>query len=219
VRDVLAGADVVLHTTLAGAKSSPGVRANGTPFIPQVPWGASGFTVVVRSALPARAVAAMVQRAVRELDPMLPVYDVMPMAERVERSLGSRRLAMTVLTGFAALALLLAVLGIYGVISYTMSQRTHKIGVRMALGARPRDITGMVVRSGLALVGLGLVAGTVVYLAVGRVLSALLYGVGTRDPATLALCTALLTAVALLASYLPARRASQVDPIRVVRGE
>ncbi len=126
---------------------------------------------------------------------------------------------MTVLTGFAALALLLAVLGIYGVISYTMSQRTHEIGIRVALGANPRTIAGMVVRGGLALAALGLAAGTLVYLSVGRVLSALVYGVGTRDPATLALCVALLVAVALLASYLPARRAARVDPIRVVRGE
>jgi putative ABC transport system permease protein len=194
-------------------------KATAYYFIPQLPWGAAGFTVVVRSALPGRPVAAMVQNAVKELDPMLPVYDVLPMAERVERSLGSRRLAMTVLTGFAALALLLAVLGIYGVISYTMSQRTHEIGIRVALGARPRDVTGMVVRSGLGLAALGLVAGTLVFLSVGRVLSALLYGVGTRDPVTLALCIALLTTVALCASYLPARRASRVDPIRVVRGE
>ena len=177
------------------------------------------MSVAVRGGLPAGAVAKLARSAVAALDPQVPLYDVQPLEERVSRSLATRRLAMAVLAGFAALSLLLAVLGVYGVISYGVGQRTREIGIRMALGARPGDVERMVLANGLLLSAVGAVAGTLVFLGLGRVLEALLYGVGPRDPAVLAGGVALLGAVAALASYGPALRASRVLPVVALRGD
>jgi putative ABC transport system permease protein len=175
------------------------------------------FSVALRSTLPPASLAGAVRAAVAEQDRQVPVYDVRPMAERVDESLGARRLAVWVLGAFAALALALAVLGISGVLSYTVSQRAHELGIRAALGARTADIERMVVRQGAALTLAGLALGTLLFLAAGRLLGAALYGVGPRDPVTLAAAALLLGSVALLASWLPARRASRADPTRVLR--
>ena len=184
----------------------------------QEPW--LGFTTaVVRSSLPDEEVAALARNAVRELDPQLPVFDVKTMSERVSASLTPRRLAMYVLVGFAALSLALSVLGIYGVISYSTAQRTQEIGIRMALGANPSDVTRMVLRDAMVLAVSGVVAGAVFFLAVGRVLASVLYGIGPRDPLTIALGIVVLAGVALVASYVPARRAARVDPLVALRGE
>ena len=177
------------------------------------------MSIAVRSGLPAGAVAKLARSAVAALDPQVPLYDVQPLEERMSRSLATRRLAMAVLAGFAALSLLLAVLGVYGVIGYGVSQRTREIGIRMALGARPGDVERMVLADGLLLSGLGAAAGTLVFLGLGRVLEALLYGVGPRNPAVLAGGVALLGAVAALASYGPAQRAARVEPVVVLRGD
>ena len=150
----------------------------------QLAFGTAG--IVVRSALSLDVIGTAVRGAVRAVDPLLPVYDVQAMPARLERSLGARRLAVTVLGGFAGLALLLAMLGTYGVLSYSTSQRTRELGIRMALGAQPGDVVTMVLRNGLVLAAIGLVVGVVVYVGIGgRVLNALLYGVGARDPMTL----------------------------------
>ena len=141
------------------------------------------------------------------------------MRERVVESLGARRLAVAVLAGFAGIALALAVLGIYGVLSYGVTQRVRELGIRAALGAQSRDVVGLVLGRGLRLTLAGLVAGTLLFLGLGRGLSALLYGVGPRDPLTIAAGVALLGTVALVASWLPARRAARVEPIQVLRGE
>jgi putative ABC transport system permease protein len=185
----------------------------------QTPWAIGTMTVVVRTSLPMSAAAGVLRSAVRELDPNLPMFDIVPMRERIDRSLGTRRLAMRVLTGFAALSLVLAVLGIYGVLSYGVAQRTQELGIRMALGAQPGDVIRLVVRNGLALVGIGLALGTAAFVGLGRVLAALLYGVGPRDPLTLLGGIALLMLAALLACWLPARRATRVDPVRALRAE
>ncbi|HYO12961.1 MAG TPA: ABC transporter permease [Thermoanaerobaculia bacterium] len=177
------------------------------------------LSVAVRSTLEPETAVRLVRDAVRELDRGVPVFDVAPMRERVESSLGSRRLAMAVLTGFAALSLLLAVLGVYGVISYSVSQRTHEIGIRMALGARPADVIRMVLQTGAVLAALGAVAGTLVFLGLGRVLESLVYGVGPRDPMILGAGIALLGGVALFACYGPAQRAASIDPVEALRGE
>jgi len=187
--------------------------------IAQAQWVAGNTAVVVRSALPAGATATALRAAVRELDGSIPVFEVMSMEERVERSLGTRRLAVGVLGGFAVLALLLAALGIYGVLSYGVSQRTRELGVRLALGARPREVVTMVLRGGLALTAVGLVAGALAFLALGGALDALLYGIGPRDPVTLATGAALLALVAAFGCYIPARRAARVDPITALRAE
>jgi predicted permease len=179
----------------------------------------SAMTVVVRTALPAPVVTSLVRNAVRELDPALPVYDVKPMTERVAASLAARRMAITVLAGFAGLSLLLAVLGIYGVMSYTTGQRTRELGIRVALGADPRAVTRMVLGGGLVLAGVGAAVGAAAFLGFGRVLRALLYGIAPTDPATLLLSVAALSVAASAACYLPARRASRVDPVTALRAD
>jgi predicted permease len=196
-----------------------GGEAHPTVYYPytQLPyaWGA----VVVRSTLPTGTVTTMVRQALREIDPELPVYDARPMTERVASSLGARRLAVGVLGGFAALALVLALLGTYGVLSYGTSQRTRELGIRLALGAQPGAVVGMVLRGGLLLAGVGLALGVVAYLGLGRLLQSVVYGVSPRDPVTLALGVAVLLGAALVACWIPARRAARVDAIVALRAE
>jgi putative ABC transport system permease protein len=185
---------------------------------PQNPW-LSGATAVMRSSLPNETIASLARSAVRELDPQLPVFDVKSMPERISASLMPRRLSMYVLMGFAALSLALAVLGIYGVISYSTSQRTQEIGIRMALGADPRDVTRMVLRGAMALTTAGVLVGAVLFLGASRVVASILYGIGPRDPLTIAGGVIVLAAVAFFASYIPARRAARVDPLVALRSQ
>jgi putative ABC transport system permease protein len=182
----------------------------------QGPWWSS-MMVAVRGTLDDGATMRLVRKAVAEIEPRAPIYDVMPMTARIDRSVGARRLAMTVLTGFAALSLLLAVLGIYGVLSYSTSQRTKEIGIRIALGAHPAEVARMVLWNGLALTAVGALAGAAVFLGIGRLLSTLLYGIGPRDPATIVGGLVVVSIVAAAASYFPARRAARVDPIAALR--
>jgi putative ABC transport system permease protein len=177
----------------------------------------SGYQVVIRTALPTDAVARLARGVLAELDPQLPLYDVRSMEQRVADSVGARRLAVNVLSAFAALSLVLALLGIYGVISYRTAQRTQEIGIRMALGARPAEVTAMVVRGGMTLAALGLAVGTVVYLGAGRLLQTLLYGISPHDPPSIVGCILVIAVVAFGASLIPARRAARVDPSRAMR--
>jgi putative ABC transport system permease protein len=185
---------------------------------PQTPWYSSA-TAVVRSTQPNETMALLARNAVRDIDPQLPVFDVKSMPERISASLTPRRLSMYVLLGFAALSLALSVLGIYGVISHSTAQRTQEIGIRMALGANPGDVTRMVLRGAMTLTAIGVVGGAVLFLGAGRVLASLLYGIGPRDPLTIAAGAILLAGVALIASYIPARRASRLDPLIALRNE
>jgi ABC-type antimicrobial peptide transport system permease subunit len=161
----------------------------------------------------------MVAEAIREVDPELPIYDPRTMQQRVARSLGDRSLAAAVLGGFAALALVLALLGTYGVLSYSTAQRTHELGIRIAVGARPDEVIGMVLRSGAVLAAAGLAIGVAVYLGLARVLDSMVYGIGPRDPVIVAGGLALLLGAALLASWLPARRAARLSPMVALRDE
>jgi putative ABC transport system permease protein len=177
------------------------------------------MTLVVRASGDPRALAGAVREQIRALDPSVPVYDVKTMQEIVYESLARERFIMLLMALFAALALALAAVGIYGVVSYATAQRTHEIGIRMALGAQARDVLKLMVRQGLSPVLAGVGLGLLAALALTRLMSSLLYGVSATDPLTFAAVALLLTAVSLLACYLPARRATRVDPLTALRYE
>lgn len=175
--------------------------------------------LVLRTAVPPGSVTEEVRAAVRRVDPALPLYEVLTMDEVISESLAGRRLNLWLLGLFAGMALVLAATGLYGVISYLVAQRTREIGVRMALGAQTWDVIGLVMRQAAGLTGTGIAVGLAGALAFTSLLESLLYGVSTRDPLTYAALAALLALVALLATWLPAWRASRVDPILAIRTE
>jgi putative ABC transport system permease protein len=156
---------------------------------------------------------------VSAIDPNEPINQVAPMDEHLSNSLALRRYLTLLLGVFAAVALVIAAVGIYGVTSYAVSQRTHEIGVRMALGARARDVLRMIIWRGMGLTLAGVALGLAAALALSRVMKNLLYEVSPTDPATFALITLLIVGVALIASYIPARRATKVDPLQALRQE
>jgi putative ABC transport system permease protein len=174
--------------------------------------------VVRTSAEPTNLIAA-VRAAIRAVDPNQPVSNVDTLAEVLGGEMKARRLGITLLTAFAALALLLAALGIYGVLSYFVAQHTREFGVRLALGAQPRDLLELVIGNSMKLTLTGVVLGVLGALALTRALHSLLFGVSAADPLTFALVALLLMFVALLACYIPARRATKVDPMMALRFE
>jgi predicted permease len=176
----------------------------------------SRFLVIKTKSNPTALVSA-VTREVRALDADLPVYDVATMEERLADSFARRRFSMFLLGVFAACASLLAAIGIYGVVSFWVTQRTREIGIRAALGARQSDILGLVIRQAVALVGIGIGVGLVAAFGLTRVMRSLLFGVSTTDAVTYGLLAVVLAAVALVASYIPARRAAGVPPIIALR--
>jgi putative ABC transport system permease protein len=182
----------------------------------QVP---DSFPVLVIRTIAARpdVLAGAIRQAIHDLDPGVPVYGVATMKNLVGRAEAQRRFAMRLLAGFAAVALLLASIGLYGVVSTTIAQRRKEIGIRVALGAAPADVLSLVLRSGASTVGAGLVLGLLCALALTRFLRSLLFEVSVVDPATLIAATATLTLVAFLTHWAPARRALRVDPIRALR--
>ncbi|HEY2294675.1 MAG TPA: ABC transporter permease [Thermoanaerobaculia bacterium] len=179
----------------------------------------SDMVLVVRAAGAPGPLAAAVRRAVRSVDPGLPLYRVRTMEQVISDSLALRRLNLWLLALFAGIALALSAAGLYGVISYLVAQRTREIGMRMALGAQARDVIALVMRQGSRLTAIGIVAGLLGALALTRWLESLLDGVSARDPFTFLGIAALLVAVALLASWLPARRAARVEPVIAIRSE
>ena len=176
-------------------------------------------SVIIRTTVDPDSLADLLRSAVASVDPDTPVSGIRSMNQLISSSLSQPRFAMALLVAFGGLALLLGVVGIYGVIAYTVSQRTHEIGVRMALGARPQDVLRIVIHHGMALTVLGIIAGIVASLALTRLLSNLLYGVGALDPLTFIAAPLILFGVALLASYIPAHRAARVDPVIALREE
>jgi len=177
------------------------------------------LSLALRSRVEPKALVAPARAAVRSLDPELPVFDVMTMDERVSRSLWARRATSWLIASFAAVALALAAAGLYGVVSYTVSQRTREIAVRVALGACPADVVRDVLSRGMALAGAGAVIGMLIALWAGQLLQSLLFGVSPRDPATAVGVLLLVTTTVLAAHLVPARRALGIDPSRVLRSE
>lgn len=175
--------------------------------------------VVLRSTNDAASVTGSVREAIDKLDPDLPMAKVTTLTNLVDNSLAQPRFSMLLLSAFGVIALLLACLGMYGVISYSVAQRTQEIGIRLAVGARPRQLLAMILGQGARLAGLGIAIGILAALAVTRIMSSFLYGVRASDPITFAGVTLLLIVVALLACYLPARRATRVDPLIAIRYE
>jgi len=180
---------------------------------------ARNMFLLVRTTSDPSAMAASITREIQSLDPDLPVFDVASMEQRLHDSLARRRFAMLLLTVFAALALILGAIGIYGVMACSVNQRTHEIGIRMALGAEPRNILKIVIRQAATLTLTGIAFGLGSAFALTRLLSSLLYGVGATDWVTFFLTPFLLGAVALFAAYVPARRAAKVDPMVALRNE
>jgi putative ABC transport system permease protein len=177
------------------------------------------MTLVVRTTGDPKAITPNVRDQIRALNPNLPIADVQTLREQVELTLLPSRIAAWTLGGFGALALLLAGIGIYGVVSYGAAQRTREIGVRMALGAKEKDVLGLVLWDGLIVIGAGLAIGLLLAAVATRVVAAFLYGVGATDPLTFVAVPLLLGIVALVASYVPARRAVKVDPLVALRYE
>jgi putative ABC transport system permease protein len=177
------------------------------------------MTVVVRTTGEPLTLVDDARAAIASVDPAQPLYDVKTMAQVLEEDLRPSILLIGIIGIFAAVALVLAALGIYGVVSHAVAQRTHEIGVRMALGAAVRDVVGLVARQGLTPVLIGLALGLGAGLGVSRLMTGILYGVTPTDPITYLSVVAILGGIALLACVAPARRAARIDPLLAIRAE
>jgi predicted permease len=186
-------------------------------YYPAMQQGPSSAQLVVRTSLPPATLAASVLHALRELNPKQPVAEFQPIRTIVDRAVSPRRFFMLLVAAFAGLGLLLAALGIYGVISYSVMQRTQEIGIRMALGATTGEVQLRVIGRTLRLTLIGIAAGSIASLVVARAIAALLFGTTSTDPVTFAVVILMLAVVALFAGYLPARRASHIDPMVALR--
>jgi putative ABC transport system permease protein len=188
-------------------------------YVPHAQWIDSYMTLVVRTSIDPASLAAAVRSEIRAMDGSAPVYDVTTMRQKVSSSLAQRRFTLALLSVFAAIALLMAAIGIYGVISYAVVQRTHEIGIRVALGAQTVDVMKLIVGQGMILAAAGVLIGLVGALGLTRLMEGLLFGVSATDPLTFAAISLLLVLVAMLACYIPARRAAKVDPMVALRCE
>jgi putative ABC transport system permease protein len=204
---------------IVGRARSDGLDAPYAPhlFVPARQIAFNSITVYARTSASPEALVGPIRREVQAVNPDLPVFGVRSVRSVISDSLASRRFTMQVLGFFAATALLLAAIGIYGVMAYFVSQRVREIGVRMALGAQRGDVLKLVVRQGMSLALMGVVIGLAASLLLMRLIAGLLFGVSSTDPVTLVIFTALLAAVALLANYIPASRAARIDPMAALR--
>src|SRR5262249_36769690 len=185
--------------------------------VEQQPWSVD--TLFVRSSLPKADIARSIRQAAAAVDKNQAIYLITSMDDLLADSVSARRFSMLLLGGFSAMALILAMMGVYGVVSNTVAERTPEIGIRIALGAQGRDMLRMILAQGLKPVVIGSGVGLIAALAVSRALSSLLYGVTATDPGTIAIVVLFLSLAALLACYLPARRAMKVDPMVALRNE
>ncbi len=188
-------------------------------FTPYIQNGVTGMNIYARAALDPQQMFHVIRQTVAQMDANLPVYDLRTMSEQIDRSLVTERMIAMLSAVFGIIATLLATVGLYGVMAYTVARKTKEIGIRMALGAFAKDVVWMVMREVLLLIGTGVVVGVTSALLLTRYIEAQLFGLTPNDPWTLALATAILIAVAALAGYVPAWRASRVNPIRALRYE
>jgi predicted permease len=192
-------------------------EARMTVYVPYAQLTVVSVYLAVRTATDAPGAVPAILDAIHSVDPDTPVYGIMTMRERLSRSLARPRFAMTMLAAFAAFALILAGVGVYGVISYMVTQSVHDIGVRIALGARPGNILGMMLGRGMKLTAAGLAIGLAGAVSLTRLMASLLFGVSATDVATFALVTLFLGTIAFVASYFPALRAARLDPMTALR--
>ena len=188
-------------------------------YLPMAQMSQGYGTFVARTDGDPRQMGRALEAAVHEVDPNLPVYDVRTIPQIMESSIGAQRLTMMLLSGFAVLSLLMAAIGVFGVTAYSVSLRTHEVGVRMALGAHPSSVLRLILRQEMFACLLGIVAGIIAAVLLSSLLQSLLFGVAPRDAATLASAAGVLIIVTTCACYLPARRATRVDPVRALRSE
>jgi putative ABC transport system permease protein len=209
-------------TTIVGIVrdiKSDGLDVDGAPhiYVPTYQDSNKRLSVVLRTSLPAALLEPQIRHEIQSIDPGLPVFGVSSMNDVLDRSLASRRFSADLVGGFAGLAVLLASIGIYGLLAYMVGQRSREIGIRMALGAGREDILRVFFRRGVALAGVGVVVGVVCSASSASAMASLLYGVRPHDPAVFLTVPILLFAIAALASYVPARRATRVDPMIALR--
>jgi len=188
-------------------------------YFPFEQYVARNMFLVIRTTRDPAGMTSAITKEIQALDPEMPVFDVSTMDQRLHNSLARRRFSMFLLGVFAVLASILAAIGIYGVMAYSVNERTHEIGIRLALGARPATILQLVIKQALVLTAMGVAIGLTGAFALTRVMSSLLYGVSNTDGFTFVVTPLLLGSVALLASYIPARRAARVDPMIALRCE
>jgi len=214
-----------IHYTIVGVV--PSVRHGEVgiaPKIPQIYWPAAQFsslqtTLLVRTVGQPRALLPSIRAAVHAIDRQLPVFATCTMDNAIAASIATQRVSATLISGFSILGLFLAALGLYGVLAYSVARRTREIGIRIALGSPRAKIFGLIVRHGMVMVGLGIFVGIIVAVSCGPLIGHFVYGVTPHDPATIVGVAAVLAAVAILACWLPARRATKVDPIQALRTE
>jgi putative ABC transport system permease protein len=206
---------VVNDVRVNGLQGDPTLQA----YLPvrQVAQGSGAF--VVRTSVEPSTLGRAIESAVHEIDPNIPLFNIQTMGQVIDAGVGNERLTMVLMMGFAALALLMAAIGVFGVTAYAVAQRTHEVGIRMALGARPSSVMALVLRQELGACLIGIVAGIAGALLLGSLLESLLYGVAARDTSTIALAAVVLLAVTAIACVIPARRATRVDPVTALRLE
>jgi ABC-type antimicrobial peptide transport system permease subunit len=187
------------------------------PYVQQKEIG--GMTYQIHTRMKPEAILPELRSAVREIDPGLPLANVRTQDQQIEAALEQERVFVTLTSGFGLLALALACVGIYGIMAYSVASRTNEIGIRLALGAQPGQVRGMILRESTALTAAGIAAGLCAALVLARAVRSMLYGVQPWDPATLAVGVGILLAVALAASWIPARRAAGVQPMEALRRE
>jgi putative ABC transport system permease protein len=204
-------------------KSTRNRRLTETPrrmmYFPMTQFPSKNLTLTTRTGIDSAATIRMLREVAKDLDPNVPVFRIRTLEQQKSESLALERMAAMMLSGFGLLALLLAALGIYGVLAYSVSRRTREIGVRMALGAQITDVLRMVLRQGIGMVTVGLVLGVAGALAATRALQGFLYETETIDPLTFIAVIVLLMGVAFFACWLPARRAARVNPMEALRTE